>query len=174
MRCKSLIVTLAFAALAACSGKPDASTPATDAAPSGAPSETASETPAKVPASGPALSDATVQLPAVPGRPAVAYFTLNSDSNGKLVSVAAAHFARAEMHESKMEGGAMTMSQVDAVPIAPGKPITFAPGGYHVMLFDMDGSLKPGDTTDLTATLDNGAKVNAKAKVTAPGGDMKM
>ena len=111
----------------------------------------------------------------MPGRPAVAYFTLNSEANGKLVSVAVAHFARAEMHESKMEGGAMTMSPVDAVPITPGKPITFAPGGYHVMLFDMDGTLKPGDTADLTATLDSGDKISAKAKVTATGGDaMKM
>ena len=120
-----------------------------------------------------ALSDARVQLPAVPGRPAVAYFTLSSGSTpAELVAVNVAHFARAEMHESKMSGGMMTMDPVARVAIAPGKPVSFAPGGYHVMLFDGDGTLKPGQTTDLTATLANGDKISTNAKVVATGGDM--
>ncbi len=119
-----------------------------------------------------ALTEASVHLPVVPGRPAVAYFTLTvpGDAHGKLVGVTVDHFARAEMHESRMEGGAMTMADVANVPLVPGKPIVFAPGGYHVMLFDTDGTLKDGATTTLTATLDTGAKLTAQAKVTAPGG----
>jgi len=119
-----------------------------------------------------ALSDATVQLPAVPGRPAVAYFTLTAapGASGKLASVDVAHFARSEMHQSKMEGGAMTMSPVYNLPIVPGKAIVFAPAGLHVMLFNADTGIKPGDTADLTATLSDGTKITTKAKVTSQGG----
>jgi len=64
------------------------------------------------------------------------------------------------------------------VALVPGKPIVFAPGSYHVMLFDSDGTLKPGGKTTLTLTLDDGEKITAPARVTAPGGDdmgsMKM
>ena len=135
---------------------------------------------AKTPDRAAALSDAAVQLPAVPGRPAVAYFTLTAgaDAKGALVAVNVAHFARAEMHQSKMTDGAMTMDTVSGVPLTPGKPIIFAPGGYHVMLFDGDGTLKPGDHTDVTIKLDSGATITTPAKVTAQGSNdmagMKM
>jgi copper(I)-binding protein len=149
MRHPLLFVSLSILALAGC-----AKTPGQPAAPE--------------------LSGATVQLPAVPGRPAVAYFTLTAPAKAALVGVQVAHFPRAEMHQSKMEGGTMTMDQVDRVPLTPGKPLAFAPGGYHVMLFDGDGTLKPGGTTELTLTLDSGDKISATAKVTATGADMAM
>ena len=96
---------------------------------------------------------------------------LGSDVHGKLVGVNVAHFARAEMHQSKMVGGAMTMDPVDAVALSPDKPVVFSPGGYHVMLFDGDGTLKPGDRTKLTIRLDSNAEITTQATVTAPGGD---
>jgi copper(I)-binding protein len=174
MRRNCLIVPVALIALAGCSARPDAT-------PSDSP-DAATSTPVDVSTGAPALAlaDAVVQLPAVPGRPAAAYFvlTVGPDAKGSLVAVSVAHFARAELHQSKMEGGMMTMDPVSALPLTPGKPIVFAPGSYHVMLFDGDGTLKPGDHTALTLTFDNGDKITASAKVTAPGGDdmggMKM
>lgn len=120
-----------------------------------------------------ALSDARVQLPAVPGRPAAAYFTLSVPGNasGTLVAVSAEHFARSELHHSSMANGAMAMELVDNLPLKPGQPVVFAPGGYHVMLFDGDGTLKPGATTRLTARLSDGKTVSTMAKVSAAGGD---
>lgn len=170
MRRTCLMVPFALAALAGCT-----SAPAGDA-----PSSAATSEPAASGSAGLALADATVQLPAVPGRPAAAYFvlTVGPEAKGKLVAVSVAHFKRAELHQSKMVGGAMTMDPVDTLPLTPGKPIVFAPGSYHVMLFDTDGTLKPGGTTDLTLSFDTGATLSAHAKVTAPGGDdmagMKM
>jgi hypothetical protein len=174
MRRPCLIVPCVLLALAGCSNKTDP-----------VPSDLVSAEPAmptNVPIAAPklALADASVQLPAVPGRPSAAYFvlTVGPDASGNLVGVTVGHFARAEFHQSKMEGGVMSMNPVDTLPLTPGKPIVFAPGGYHVMLFDGDGTLKPGDRTALTLTLDNGDKITASAKVTAPGGDdmggMKM
>ncbi|WP_420382783.1 copper chaperone PCu(A)C [Novosphingobium sp.] len=159
-----LVAFVSVLLLAGCSKAPDSqSAPTGDAGP---------QTEASVATTAPiALSNASVQLPAVPGRPAVAYFTLTAGpgAHGALVSVKVAHFARAELHESRMEGGAMTMSPVESLPITPGKAIVFAPGGLHVMLFDGDGAIKPGDSAALTATLDDGRTLTAQAAVIAQG-----
>jgi periplasmic copper chaperone A len=161
MRRFAVVVPFVALALAGCSQPPAAN-------------EQGQSPPAAAVPGAPALADASVHLPVLPGRPAVAYFTLTvpTDAKGKLTGVEVAHFGRAEMHQSRMDGGAMTMADVTSVPLVPGKPIVFAPGGYHVMLFDFDGALKDGATTTLTATFDSGTKVTAQAKVTAPGGDM--
>jgi periplasmic copper chaperone A len=163
MRPLVLVAPIALTLLSACSGKP--------AAPESG--ETAKASDAAAPTTiGTAIADARVQLPIVPGRPGVAYFTLTPAPgvSGRLTGASIDHVGRAEMHESRMEGGTMTMAEVKTIAITPGQPVTFAPGGYHVMLFDIDAALKAGATTTLTATLDNGTKVTAQAKVTAPGG----
>ena len=167
MRRSSVIVPIALIMLAGCSSKPDTLPLAT-------PDATASAAViAPVVQSKAELSDPVVQLPAVPGRPAAAYFVLTPgpQASGSVVSVAVGHFARAEFHQSKMEGGVMTMGPVDSLLLTPGKPIVFAPGGYHVMLFDGDSVLKPGDRTQITLTLDTGETIIASAKVKATGGD---
>jgi copper(I)-binding protein len=163
MRRPYLLLPCCILALAACSTKPAAVTPSAQANdPTAAPVLT--------------ISDAVVQLPAVPGRPAVAYFvaTPGDQAKGTLVAVQVDHFGRAAMHDSVMIGGTMTMNPIDALPIDPAKPLIFAPAGRHVMLFDGDGTLKPGGTTTITLKLDNGSKYTAQAKVTAPGGDDTM
>lgn len=155
---------LATLALAGCGDK----TPAPAASESGAP---AADTPDAAP--GITVSDAVVQLPAVAGNPGVAYFTI-AQGNGaarKLVAVHVDGFARAEMHESTDASGVMTMKKLDSVAIEAGKTVEFKPGGNHVMLFDADGALKAGGTTELTVTLDNGDKASVTAAVKAAGDD---
>jgi len=148
--------------LSACQQKPG--TPAPSA------SATLDETPENAP--GITLFDGVVQLPAVAGRPGVAYFTV-AQGNGAPRKVVAVHvdgFARAEMHQSKTAGGVSTMAPVTEVAIEAGKTVEFKPGSYHVMLFDADGSLKAGATTEVTITLDNGDKASTQARVQTIGG----
>jgi hypothetical protein len=118
-------------------------------------------------APGIALTEAVIQLPLVPGNPGVAYFTLSQASGAarNLVGVSVDGAGRSEMHESKTAGGVSSMDEVKSVTVAPGKPIAFKAGGYHVMVFDMDKALKPGMTRELTATFDNGDKTTVLAKV---------
>ncbi|WP_408591140.1 copper chaperone PCu(A)C [Novosphingobium sp.] len=119
------------------------------------------------------VDDATVKLPAVAGNPGVAYFTL-SQSSGPAQKVVAVHvdgFERAEIHESRTEGGVSTMAKVDSVTVSPDKPAEFKPGGFHVMLFDAKNAPKVGDTVEITLTLDNGDKISASAKVEGAGDD---
>ena len=139
-------------ALAACGGE----------APSPAPTQTADATAETAP--GIVLSDARVQLPVVSGRPGAAYFTL-TQANGaprKLTGVSVDLAGRAEMHET--QGG--SMAPVDEVALEPGKAVKFAPGGLHVMLFDLDPKLRFQKEVTLTVTLDDGGKATVEAPVT--------
>jgi len=114
------------------------------------------------------LSDARVQLPAVSGRPGVAYFTVSQASGPprSIAAVAVEMAGRTEMHETIKVGEAMTMRPVVAIPLESGKSVEFVPGGKHIMLFDLDPKLRFQDSVELTVTFDGGDKATARAKVT--------
>ena len=138
--------------------------------PAPSPSETAETSPEAPP--GITLSDARIQLPLVSGRPGAAYFTV-SQANGaprKVVGVAVEMAARAEMHETK----GSTMAPVSEVPVGPGKTVKFAPGGYHVMLFDLDPKLRFAKDAELTLTFDGGDKASMRAPVATMADTMEM
>lgn len=107
-------------------------------------------------------------LPVVAGRPAAVYFALRNDGPDA-ATLAAVHVAgagEAQMH--KTEGGAMT--PVDTVDIAPGSSVEFAPGALHVMAFNLDESLKEGETSELTLTFSDGDKLSMPLHVETMGG----
>lgn len=138
------------------------------------PTDQASSSAAAGPESAPGVTvtDAMVRLPAVPGTPGAAYFTVSQGSGAPrtIASVYVEGAQRAEMHETVTKNGISSMQQVKDVPIEAGKSAEFKPGGLHVMLFDVADSLKVGGTTELTITLDNGDKVSVPARVEALGG----
>src|ERR1700737_2697275 len=50
---------------------------------------------------------------------------------------------KVEVHEMAMNNGVMTMRPLDkGLTIEPGKTVKLAPGGYHLMLFDLKSPLK--------------------------------
>ncbi|QDK32513.1 hypothetical protein DM450_06890 [Sphingomonas sp. IC081] len=109
-----------------------------------------------------------MMLPAVAGRPGAAYFTVRNDSStaAALTGVAIAGAGKAQMHETS--GG--SMKAVDSLPIAPGAEIEFAPGGLHVMVFDLSPTLKAGQSTDLTLTFANGETLKMPVMIDSIGG----
>lgn len=109
-------------------------------------------------------------LPVVPGRPAAVYFSFTNNGD-KPVELAGVHIDgadSAEMH--KTEGG--KMSALERLGVGPGETIVFAPGGYHVMAFDLDGSLKNGGTTEMTLTFDDGDKISMPLAIETMGAGM--
>ena len=129
------------------------------------PTKTTAETPSETGA--PVLSQARIVLPAVNGNPAAAYFTL---TNGKapvtLARIAVAGAGMAMMHETKGEA----MVALNSLALTPGEKALFAPGGKHVMLFDLDPKLVAGGSVELSAWFDDGSRVAAKARIEAAGG----
>jgi len=56
----------------------------------------------------------------------------------RLVGGSSAIAERFEIHEMKMDGGVMKMRPfARGLEIAPGKSVTFAPGGYHLMFVNL-------------------------------------
>ena len=156
-------------ALAACSGNaPDAAASASAAA-----SAPGTKSDPLAPDNAPNVSviEPVIKLPTVPGKPGVLYFTIQQDAGkpNQLVAIHVDGAERAEMHETKTENGVSSMDKVTSVEFSQEKPAEFKAGGYHVMLFNLASTVKPGKDVEVTFTLANGDKVSAFAKVEEVG-----
>ena len=108
------------------------------------------------------VEEAVVTLPAVPGRPGAAYFTLESEAPASLVAVASPRAARIELHEAGMRPAAR-------FALRSGESLRFEPGGRHAMLFGLDPALRPGERLALTFTFEGAPPATAEAEVRGPG-----
>jgi periplasmic copper chaperone A len=70
-----------------------------------------------------------------------------------------------EIHDSIMEGGQAEMRPVEGVEIPAGGSAAFEPGGYHVMLLDLDAPLEVGDMLEITLTFEAARDVDVSAEV---------
>ncbi|MCT2401864.1 copper chaperone PCu(A)C [Novosphingobium mangrovi (ex Huang et al. 2023)] len=152
-----------LAGLAACQQSPAPAPSETPATP-----ETVTNGPDAKP--GMSASDGRLVLPVIAGRPAAAYFRIRNDGDksATLVSVYIAGAPKAEMH--KTEGG--KMSAVREIEIAPGQSVEFAPGGLHVMAFDVSDLVKAGGTAELTLTFSDGDKLSMPLAIETMGDAM--
>jgi periplasmic copper chaperone A len=91
--------------------------------------------------------------------------------------------SKIEVHEMAMKDGVMTMRPLDnGLTIDPGKTVKLAPGGYHLMMFDLKDQLKQGDTVPVTLKFEKAGEVKVSLAVqgvgaqapgdAAPGGAM--
>jgi copper(I)-binding protein len=75
-----------------------------------------------------------------------------------------------EVHEMAMNNGVMTMRPLDTgLAIEPGKTVKLAPGGYHLMMFDLKSPLKQGDKVPLTLEFEKAGKVAVSLEVQGVG-----
>ena len=111
------------------------------------------------------------------------YFTVENKgaSPDRLVGVSADVAGKVEIHEMATKDGVMTMRPVDkGLTIDPGKTVKLAPGGNHLMMFDLKGPLKQGDTVPVTLEFEKAGKVRISLDVQAlgapgpAGGGMQM
>ena len=114
------------------------------------------------------LAGGRLVLPAVKGNPGAAYFELTNGGTGEtsLAALVIAGAGKSEMHETS--GG--SMARLASVALQPGETVRFAPGGKHVMVFDLDPKVTAGSTAELTLTFGDGDKLSAPLRVDAAGG----
>lgn len=74
-----------------------------------------------------------------------AYMTLNSPQDSTLVYVETPAAGTVEIHSMNMENNVMKMRMLEELPLKAGKPEMLAPGGFHLMLFDLKAPLKAGE-----------------------------
>ena len=74
-----------------------------------------------------------------------AYMTLNSPQDSTLVNVETPTAGSVEIHSMNMDKGVMKMRMLQELALKAGKPEKLAPGGLHLMLFDLKTPLKAGE-----------------------------
>lgn len=114
---------------------------------------------------------AWVRLPAVAGRPGAAYFTVTGGDKGDtLLAVSTPAALRSELHESmKGDHGMMSMAPIRDVPVPARGTLAFAPGGKHVMLFDLGPAVKAGQRVPLSLAFAGGKTLQVDAQVVGAG-----
>lgn len=100
---------------------------------------------------------ATVRVNPNPAAPWAAYFTLQGGAEPHvLTGVSVRGAERAELHESKMEGGVMTMATITRLEIPAREQVVLRSGGKHVMLFGVTEEARRMGTVTLTLHFDGG------------------
>lgn len=93
----------------------------------------------------------------------------NSDKADTLLSVKSDVAKMVQMHETFNKDGMMGMRQVKAIPIQPKSTLEFKPGGYHVMVMNLNKDLKKGDSAQFTLHFKYAGNITVKAPVKMPG-----
>ncbi len=100
-----------------------------------------------------------------------AYVTLIAGTADRLTGASTPVAANVEVHEVIRDKDVMRMRPVEGgLALEPGKPVTLAPGGYHLMLTGLKQQLKQGESFPLTLTFANEPAVTVTVPVTAAGG----
>lgn len=104
-------------------------------------------------------------------RPAAAYVTVVNDGGSPvtLTGVASPVAGRAEVHKTVRDGGTMAMMPAGRIVIEPGQRVAMQPGGFHIMLMDLNRAIRKGETIDLTLSFADGTALTATAGVLGPG-----
>lgn len=91
------------------------------------------------------LTDAWVRA-SNPGQSVgAAYVTLSSTEDVTLVYAETERAGTVEMHSMTMQNGIMKMRSMEELPVPAGKPVKLAPGGLHLMLFELPAPFKAGE-----------------------------
>lgn len=121
---------------------------------------------------GPVLAQVTVTAPWVRATVAQqsstgAFMQLKSPKAVKLVSVSTPVAGIVEVHEMAMDGQIMRMRAVPALDLPADKTVELKPGGYHVMLMDLKGQVKAGDTVPMTLVFEGADQKRETVQVKA-------
>lgn len=91
------------------------------------------------------ISDSWVRANAPGQSVGAAYMTLTSPQDSTLVYVESPAAGLVEIHSMSMTNNVMKMRKLEELPLKAGKAEKLAPGGFHLMLFDLKKPLKAGD-----------------------------
>jgi periplasmic copper chaperone A len=97
-----------------------------------------------------------------------AYMTITSKSDSSLVKVESSASDSVEIHNMSMENGVMKMRMLEQLDLKANSPNKLAPGGFHLMLFDLKQPLKAGETVSFTLHFKNKAGKENLATINSP------
>jgi copper(I)-binding protein len=99
-----------------------------------------------------------------------AYATITAGTSDRLTGASTPAAASVQVHEIIHDNGIVRMREVDGgLALEPGKPVTLAPGSYHLMLIGLKQQLKPGASFPITLSFANEPAVTVTVPVNAAG-----
>ncbi|MHB1331791.1 MAG: copper chaperone PCu(A)C [Sulfuriferula sp.] len=105
-----------------------------------------------------------------------AYMQITSPVNATLMKVQSPAAGRMEIHLMRMNHGVMEMREVGTLALPKGETVKLAPGGFHLMLFDLKQPFKEGETVPIKLIIQMADKkretVNVVAQVRGLSGQM--
>ncbi|PHR63208.1 MAG: hypothetical protein COA47_00915 [Robiginitomaculum sp.] len=111
------------------------------------------------------LSKAWVRLPAGGRDITGGYLVINNRGGADVLLSASSSIAEEiEMHEHIMEDDMMKMREISALDVPKKQQLVFAPGGYHLMMFGVDG-LFLGQEVELTLEFERSGRLSTTAIV---------
>jgi copper(I)-binding protein len=98
-------------------------------------------------------------------RPGVAYATIESVLDDRLVEVSAPVANRVMIHAMKSIDGISRMKHLRVLEILAGQSIILAPGSMHFMLMGMQRKLIEGTTFPVTLTFEKAGEITVEVSV---------
>ncbi|KAB2825840.1 copper chaperone PCu(A)C [Aliivibrio finisterrensis] len=89
----------------------------------------------------------------------------DGDKDRTLISATTSAANKVELHTVIETDGMMKMREVESITIAKNSDTVLKPGGLHIMLFELTGSLKEEEFIDVNLNFANGDKEVFKAPV---------
>ncbi|MEM7127563.1 MAG: copper chaperone PCu(A)C [Chloroflexota bacterium] len=121
-----------------------------------------------------AVEHGNLRLETIWSRPSLAagngatYLTITNEGQDedRLLNIQTSVAEVAEIHQSKSENNVMTMEMLpDGLPLPAGKQVALEPGGYHIMLVNLQQDLTAGDSYTLTLHLESAGEVDVQVEV---------
>ncbi len=104
-----------------------------------------------------------------PGTPVGAgYMTIvnTADEPDRLTAAESPAAGRVQIHRSvKKDGNSSMVHQKDGVVVPPDGQLEFAPGGYHLMLMQLEDPLEEGDRVPVTLRFERAGRVEVELTV---------
>ncbi len=97
-----------------------------------------------------------------------AYMNLKSDRTVSLIAIQTPVAEGVEIHEMSMRNGMMKMRMLESIDLPSGKIVKLAPGGFHLMLFNLKNPLKTGENIEIELSIKDTKGKISKQKVRIP------
>ena len=103
------------------------------------------------------------------GLNSAAYLVINNTGAEDRLIQATSTVARVvELHTVEETNGVKAMRQVEAIVVPANGTATLKPGGFHIMLIDVQQDLKPDDTFTITLTFEKAGAITVPVTVRNP------
>lgn len=89
----------------------------------------------------------------------------NKGAADKLISASSDGAKATELHMTQMKDGTMAMRQMPAMEIPADGELKLKPGGYHIMLINLNRPLTVGETLPIKLKFEKAGEVTVNAKI---------